>query len=85
MGYRTSLKIHFFHFHLNVFASNLRAVGDEHGQLFYQDIMKIKNRYKSKLNHSIMDATARYPGAKYTISAKNSLRNVYFMYTECDG
>ena len=46
MGCRmSSLKIHFLHSHLNFFPPNLRAVSDEHGERFHQDIKKMESNY----------------------------------------
>ena len=54
MGYRMSLKIHFFHSHLNFFPPNLGAVSDEHGERFHQDITKMESNYQGKWNPGIM-------------------------------
>ena len=48
MGCRMSLKIHFFHSHLNFFTPNLGAVSDEHGERLHQDITKIESNYQGK-------------------------------------
>ena len=46
MGYRISLKMHFFHSHLDCFPQNLGAVSDEQGERFCQDIQAMEKRYK---------------------------------------
>ena len=46
MGCRISLKIHFLHSHLNFFPPNLRAVSDERGERFHQDITKMESNYQ---------------------------------------
>jgi hypothetical protein len=43
-----SLKLHFFHSHLNFFPPNLGAVSDEHGEKFHQDIAQVERRYNGK-------------------------------------
>ena len=53
-GSRMSLKIHFFHSHLNFFPSNLGDVSDEHGERFHQDISTIETRYKGKFSPSML-------------------------------
>ena len=50
MGCRMSLKIHFLHFHLNLFSPNLGAVSDEHGERFHQNITKKESTYQGKWN-----------------------------------
>ena len=43
MGCNMSLKLHFLHFHLDLFPKNLGAVSDEHGERFHQEISAFKN------------------------------------------
>ena len=40
-GCNISLKIHFLDSHIYVFAPNLCAVSDKHGEIFYQQIKEI--------------------------------------------
>ena len=72
-----SLKIHFLHFHFNFFPSNLRAVGDEHGERFHQDITKMESNYQGKLNSGMMGdfcwmLLRDIPGAEYSRSCKKT-------------
>ena len=53
-GSRMSLKIHFFHSHLDFFPSNLGDVSDEHGERFHQDINPIEKRYQGKFSPNMM-------------------------------
>ena len=75
MGCRMSLKIHFLHSHLNFFPSNFRAVSDEHGERFHQDITNMESNYQGKWNPGIMGdfcwmLLRDIPEAKYTRSSK---------------
>ena len=54
LGSRMSLKIHFFHSHLDFFPSNHGDVSDEHGERFHQDISPIEKRYQGKFSPSMM-------------------------------
>ena len=54
MECRMSLKIHFFHSHLNFYLLNLGAVSDEHGERFHQDITKMESNYQGKWNPGMM-------------------------------
>jgi len=45
-----SLKLHFLHCHLAIFLGNMRAVPDENGERFHQDISQMEKRYSSKRN-----------------------------------
>ena len=72
-----SLKIHFFHSHLNFFPPNLGAVSDEHGERFHQDIMKMESNYQGKWNPGMMEdlcwmLLCDIPEAKYTRSSKKT-------------
>ncbi|CAH1107944.1 unnamed protein product [Psylliodes chrysocephalus] len=49
MGCNVALKIHFLDSHLDFFPENLRAVSDEHGERFYQDISAMEKRYQGSL------------------------------------
>jgi len=46
LGCNMSLKIHFLHSHLDLFAENCGAVSNEHGEGFHQDISSMEKRYK---------------------------------------
>ncbi|GBN04397.1 hypothetical protein AVEN_14740-1, partial [Araneus ventricosus] len=50
MGCNMSLKIHFFHSHLEFYPENLGSVSDEHGERFHQDISDMGARYRGKWN-----------------------------------
>ena len=54
IGARMSLKIHFFHSHLDFFPQNLGDVSDEHGERFHQDISIMESRYKGKFTPNMM-------------------------------
>ena len=54
MGYRMSLQIHFLYSHHNFFPPNLRAVRDEHGERFHQDITRMESNYQGKWNPGMM-------------------------------
>ena len=54
LGCNMSLKIHFFHFHLDFFPSNCGAMSDEHGERFHQDISAMERRYQEKWNASML-------------------------------
>ena len=54
MGCRMSLKMHFLPSHLNFFPENLRAVSDEQGERFHQDIQTMEERYKGVWNEGMM-------------------------------
>jgi len=43
-----SLKLHFVDFHLDVFQENLRAVTDEYGERFHQNISTTQKRCQGK-------------------------------------
>ena len=44
LGYKMSIKLHFLHSHLDEFPSNPKAVSDEQGKRFYQDLMTMEHR-----------------------------------------
>ena len=54
IGARMSLKIHFFHSHLDFFPKNLGDVSDEHGERFHQDIAIMESRYQEKFTPNMM-------------------------------
>ena len=53
-GARMSLKIHFFHSHLDFFPNNMGDVSDEHGERFHQDISVIEKRYQGKFSPNML-------------------------------
>jgi hypothetical protein len=50
LGCNISLKIHFFHSHLNFFPESCGAVSDEYRERFHQDISSMEKRYQEKWN-----------------------------------
>lgn len=48
LGVRMSLKIHFMHFHLEVFARQMPSESDEQGERFHQTCRAMEDRYKNK-------------------------------------
>ena len=54
LGARMSLKIHFFHSHLDFFPKNLGEVSDEHGERFHQEIAIMETRYQGRFNPNMM-------------------------------
>lgn len=54
MGCKMSLKIHFLQSHFNFFPQNMRAVSDEHGERFHQDIASFEKRYQGKWEPSLL-------------------------------
>jgi hypothetical protein len=49
-----SFKINFLHSHLDFFPPTLRAVSDEHGERFHQDIAQMEGRYSGKWNEKML-------------------------------
>lgn len=45
VGARMSLKLHFFHSHIEFFPGNLGDVSYKHGERFHQDIAIMDSRY----------------------------------------
>ena len=43
-----SIKVHFVHFHLIFFPSNLGAMCEEQGERFHQDIKTMEIRYQGQ-------------------------------------
>ena len=71
LGCNMSLKIHFLHSHLDFFPDNLRAVSDEHGERFYQQIFTMEKRYQGKLTTAMLGdhcwiLKRDIPNAKYS-------------------
>ena len=54
MGCLKSLKMYFFHSHLDFFQTNLGAVSDQQGERFHQDIQAMEARYQGFLNKGMM-------------------------------
>jgi len=54
LGVRMSLKIHFFHSHLNFFPPNLGDVSDEQGERFHQDISTMESRYQGRFSPNML-------------------------------
>lgn len=54
LGARMSLKIHFFHSHLDFFPTNLGAVSDEQGERFHQDIATMETRYQGRFSPNMI-------------------------------
>jgi hypothetical protein len=48
MGYNMSWKTSCAAFRLDFFPDNVRAISDEHGERFHQDISQIEKRYIGK-------------------------------------
>lgn len=71
MGCWMSLKIHFLHFHLNFFPPNLRAVNDEQGERFHQDINKMESNYKLR---QVNWGTST--GCSYVTSRRQSIHEI---------
>ncbi|GBM87484.1 hypothetical protein AVEN_21656-1 [Araneus ventricosus] len=53
-GCSMSLKVHFLDSHLDYFPENLRAVSEEQGERFHQDINEMERRYQKKWNVSMI-------------------------------
>lgn len=54
MGCNESIKIHFLHFHLDLFPENLGAVSDKHDEHFYQQIFTVEKRYQGKWSSNLL-------------------------------
>ncbi|GFX49456.1 uncharacterized protein TNCV_3342341 [Trichonephila clavipes] len=53
-----SVKVHFFHSHLDYFPENLGAVSEEQGERFHQDIKRNgaqRERYQGRWNVNMME------------------------------
>jgi hypothetical protein len=48
MKWKVFLKVHFLQSHLYFFPEKLRAVSDEHGDRFHQDISTMEKRHQGK-------------------------------------
>ena len=49
-----SVKVHFFHSHLDYFPENLEAMSEEQGERFHQDIKTVEKRYQGWWSVSMM-------------------------------
>ena len=54
LGCRISLKVRFFHAHLDYFPQNLGDMGEEHGERFHLDFKNMETLYQDRWNVSIM-------------------------------
>ena len=54
MGSNMPLKIHFLHFHLDVFPENCGAVSEENGERFHQTISTFERRYQGAWSTSML-------------------------------
>ena len=54
LGCNMSLKVHFLNSHLDYFPENLRAVSEEQGERFHQDIKEMERRYQGRWNVNMM-------------------------------
>lgn len=62
---------------LNYFSANPRAVSDEHGKTFYQDITKMERNYQNKCKirrGNLPDAIPRYTGGKIRDIVQENIR-----------
>ena len=48
LGCKMSIKVHFLFSHLDKIPDNLRAVSDEQGERFLQDLMAVEERYQGR-------------------------------------
>ena len=76
LGCRMSLKIHILHSHFGFFSpENLSSFSDEQGERFYQDILRMEQRYKGKWDVSMMSDYCRFLIREYmTTHKKKSLK-----------
>ena len=54
LGYKMSIKLYFLHSHLDEFPSNPKAVSDEQGEQFYQDLMTMEHCYQGRWDRNMM-------------------------------
>ena len=54
LGCNMSVKVHFLHSHWEYFPENLRAISEEQGQRFHQDIKIMEKRYQGRWNVSMI-------------------------------
>ena len=48
LGCNMSIKLHFLYAHLDEFPDNLKAVSDELGERFHQDLKTMEHRYQGR-------------------------------------
>ena len=51
---KMSLKIHFFHPHLDFFPTNMGEISDENNERFHQEIKKMGNRYQGRITINML-------------------------------
>jgi hypothetical protein len=85
-----SLKLHFLHSHVDLFAENCGALSDVHGEPFHRDIAVMEKRYQGKWSLSMLadyywTVTRDSPGLAYKRQAK--MQRIYsrqaIQYTLC--
>ena len=54
LGCKMSIKLHFLHSNLVEFPSNSKAVSDEQGERFHQDLMTMEHRYQGRWDSNMM-------------------------------
>jgi len=54
VGCNMSLKVHFLDSHLDFFPVNVRAVGNEHGELSHQDMSNKEKQYQGKWSPNML-------------------------------
>ena len=54
LGSRKSLKLNFFHSHLDFFPDKLGDISDEHGERFHHDIAIMESRYQGQFSPNMM-------------------------------
>ena len=54
LGINMSIKVHFFHSHLDRFPENLGDVSEEQGERFHQDIKVMEERYQCRWDKKMM-------------------------------
>ena len=54
LGCCMTLKVHFFHAHLDYFPQNLADMSEKHGERFHQDIKNMETRYQGQWDVSMM-------------------------------
>ena len=60
LGRKMSIKLHFLHSHLVEFPNNSKAVSDEQGERFHQDLMTIKHRYQGRWDRNMMAVSSSW-------------------------
>jgi hypothetical protein len=54
LGYRMSVKLHYFHSNLEFFIPNLGDVSEEHGERFHKDIEATEKKYQGRWDAAMM-------------------------------